>query len=245
MVDVHCVQYIGERPEQQDKVQVVELDESSYLFVLADGMGGAVAGGKAASMALEHFRDCFLQTSGPLKSRLVEALTAANDAIAAYIEQHPEYDGMGTTLVATISDSRYLQWISVGDSPLWLIRNGEILQINEDHSMFSLLMKDVASKKITRQQALDSPEKNALLDAVMGYDIQYVDAPDHPIQLFSGDIIILASDGAQTCSLPEIVEIACTNANHTACDIAHQLIAAVKAHQHPGQDNTSLIVWKL
>ena len=127
----------GQRPSQQDSALWVRISATEYLSILADGLGGEVAGDVASSVAVSSFCDAYEAPAipGEPRARLMAALQAANLALHDRIVAEPELAGMATTLVAAVVYDGLLQWVSVGDSPMWLFRRGEVRRLNANHSV--------------------------------------------------------------------------------------------------------------
>ncbi len=115
--------------------------------------------------------------------------------------------GMASTLVAVVIKKDTIQWISVGDSPLWLYSNGELSRLNADHSMKPILEEHVKLGKLTTEEAATHPDRNMLRSAVVGTYIKYIDQSLDALELSPGDIILSGSDGIETLSEAEISEI--------------------------------------
>ncbi len=242
--DVAWGQIQGRRKHQQDRAHCQSLGNGCHLLVLGDGMGGHVAGDIASATVLERFRNAFVNDGGESnpRARLLQALKAANHALFDRIQEDPRLTGMGTTLVAVHVAGRSLYWISVGDSPLWLFRNGEMQRLNENHSMGGLLDQRAAHGEITREEAAKFPGRSQLLEAVMGDDIKLYDAPAEPLKLQPGDLIALASDGVETCSPEELQNIVA--GRFSAAELVQAILNAVEDHAVPSQDNATLIVFR-
>ena len=103
--------------------------------VLCDGMGGHAGGALASRIACENFLPMLLGGDEPVRHRLISALEYANLAIADKVSTSPSHNGMGSTLVGVHVDAGGLSWVSVGDSLLYLWRQGEIMLLNADHSL--------------------------------------------------------------------------------------------------------------
>ena len=122
----------GAREYQEDSFGVLTgetLDSSEgvkLVMVLADGMGGHAGGSNASSLVVGTFERSFGETKGPSVDRLRECLDWANVAVYDAVDQSPELAGMGTTLVAAAISDEGLEWVSVGDSLLWLYRDGAL-----------------------------------------------------------------------------------------------------------------------
>ena len=243
--DFHQAQHIGRREEQQDALGNLVLAPRHTLYVLADGMGGQQGGQTAARAVVAAILDHFHRQNPPADSRAAEnqlhaALNAANQALARILQSHPELDGMGSTLIALIADENTgtYSYISVGDSPLYLLENGRLRRINANHAFAEDLKRMIAAGEITAEEAERHPARHAVTSAVTGKDIAHTDCRSGSLN--PGDTLLLASDGVQTLSDREIEDTLNAAANPEAQ--AQALISVVLAKQNPHQDNTSLIL---
>src|SRR5271165_3379099 len=177
-------------------------DERLGIFVVCDGMGGHAAGEIASRIAVDavlgYFRehepavkeDAALDDA-PLGARLLaEAVKKANDAILEYAETHKNTSGMGTTLVAARFADRNVSIANVGDSRIYLFREGELLQLTEDHS---LVMEQVRRGMLTLEEAQHSSAKNIITRALGTDETTLPDLGEFPAQ--EGDVLLLATDG--------------------------------------------------
>lgn len=233
----------GARDYQEDSYCIIEkVSHQDYgaLYVLADGMGGHDGGAQASELAVKGFCDSFRQSQGEIPERLSQALRAANSEIADFVTDNPDFEDMGTTLVGVyIDNSGALWWVSVGDSPLWRVHNGQITQLNDDHSMGPVFDKMVELGDMTASEAKNNPKRNALRSVVHGKDIKLVDVSAEPVQLTEGDCVILASDGVESLTEHAIqthVEQQ-VMAEHLVSAILHDIDSKQLSHQ----DNATLI----
>ena len=210
--------------------------------VLCDGMGGHIGGAMASRLACEHFLPSFLAGEGATRTRLLAALDRANTAIADKVARDQAYKGMGATLVGVYAGVAGLSWVSVGDSLLYLWRQGQIRALNEDHSLAPEIDKLAESGKISWQEARDDPRRHYLRAALTGEDIELVDADQPAIRLQAGDVIIVASDGIHTLAPDAIARIIAERQAEGAHALASNLIASVEARDQPHQDNTTIVV---
>ena len=234
----------GNRESQQDSCSHVGWDKEHYLLILADGIGGAAGGGLASKVAVKEFYNAFIvHESTDTRDRLLNALDSANNAISAEKSKNPELRGMGTTLIGAAIVYDQLYWVSIGDSPLWVVTSGRLQRLNQDHSVGGLLDMRASAGEISWEEAKKSNQRNMLLEAVQGAKIEYIDAPTEPFQLQPGDTVIAASDGVETCEQNELLEIVIAG-RPSASDIVEAILDSVTAHNRPGQDNASLIVFR-
>ncbi len=177
-------------------------DERLGIFVVCDGMGGHAAGEVASRIAVDtvlgYFRahepavkqNAYLDDA-PLGARLLaEAVKQANDSILEYAEAHKNTSGMGTTLVAARFFEGTISIANVGDSRIYLLREGELLQLTEDHS---LVMEQVRRGMLTLDEAKRSAVQNIITRALGTDETTLPDLGEFPAQV--GDILLLATDG--------------------------------------------------
>jgi protein phosphatase len=177
-----------------------------------------------------------------LISDLQAALFAANTDIAEQTAANPALAGMGTTLVGVTFSRSSLEWISVGDSPLYLYRGGEIALLNEDHSLAPALDLLAAEGTITAEAARNDPRRHMLRSAVTGDELDMIDLSRKPLTLLPDDVIILASDGIHTLRETEIARIVTAYAEDGCEGIANALVRSIENHRMPHQDNATIMV---
>jgi protein phosphatase len=210
--------------------------------VLCDGMGGHVGGATASRMVAASFFDALATADlADVSAALGEAVRTANLAIARHIQENTAFTGMGTTLVGVVVDASGLHWVSVGDSLLYLWRRGEVARINADHSLAPELDRLAAAGRISVEQARNDPRRHYLRSAISGEEIELIDLAGKPLQLAAGDVVILASDGLQTLTEPEIERILAREHGAAPVVLAAALVEAVDAVGVPNQDNTTVI----
>lgn len=218
---------------------------ATVVAVLADGMGGHAGGAVASRMVCESFVKAFASQQGTNRERLVEALEAANQAVADTVDTNPMLAGMGSTVIGVTFAADGIEWISVGDSPLMLYRRGEIAMLNEDHSLAPELDRLAAAGAITEEEARRDPRRHMLRSAVTGDEIDLIDVSRRPLRIEPGDYILLASDGLQTLEAAEIERIVTAYADDGAVAVANALIRAVEALKDPHQDNATVVAVRL
>lgn len=241
-------QIIGKRDEQQDTFAIHDegqtkgLDTPHLLLVVADGMGGHVGGATASSLAVKAFVATYQQTDGPVMARLDAGLDMANRAIADGVEESPALSGMGCTLVGVVVTEAGVDWISVGDSPLWLLKSDGLHRLNADHSLKTDLDRMVERGILTAEEAATDNRRHMLRSAVMGNTLELVDRSPSPVPV-AGGRLILATDGLETLSLDEIGAIAADATHDTPDACVSALLSAVSAKAEPRQDNVTVIAY--
>lgn len=250
--DIALILEQGRRDSQEDAIasRVFDAANAGYV-VVADGMGGHSAGEIASDLVIKAWRsvlDTVLEGADVSENDLMDALPLAamqaNAAVAGYGENQQPGFNMGSTMLGVLMLRNKVFWISIGDSPLYLFRDGALSQINEDHSMAPVIDEQVAQGKLTEAEARVHPDRNQLTSVIMGAAIPKVDCPEEALELAPEDILILGSDGLQYLSNPEIQTILQDNTTALSQDIADSLLKALIAAGNPDQDNVSIAVVK-
>jgi serine/threonine protein phosphatase PrpC len=229
----------GARNYQEDTAEVAE-GTGALTAVLADGMGGHTGGALASGLACKFFLHAYATSSGNVPARLAEALDLANAAIAHETAENPALSGMGCTLIGAAFGPEGIEWVSVGDSPLFLLRKGEIVVLNEDHSLAPEIDKLAAMGKISWEAARNDHRRHFLRSALTGGEMELIDRSHRPLALQPGDTVLLASDGIHTLSHADIAKVVSANSDPAAAAAA--LLSAVEAAGDTAQDNTTVIV---
>jgi protein phosphatase len=171
------------RPENEDRYLV---DHEDRLYAVADGMGGHRAGEVASATAIDALQAAFAE-GAPLD----QAVGEANAAVFEKASSNLEMRGMGTTLTAAalLDDHRALLG-HVGDSRAYLMRDGAVTQITEDHSLVEQLVRE---GRLSPEEAASHPQK-AIITRALGIDPD-VEVDTYPVDLRPGDRLLLCSDG--------------------------------------------------
>lgn len=240
----------GARSRQEDALASAFHDGGDLGFaVLSDGMGGHAAGDVASRVIVaEVFAELTLATAradlraDDLPALLRAAVGQANDCLAAHLAAEPGRRGMGGTVVAAAVRDDRLFWASVGDSPLFLCRDGRLTRLNDDHSMAPQIDLLVARGEMDAETGRRHPQRSCLTSALTGEDIAQIDCPETGLALHPGDVVLVASDGLLTLPEPRIAAIVRRRSRRGGPRIAEALLSAVAAAGEPEQDNTSLVV---
>lgn len=211
-------------------------------------MGGH-QGGRAASRAVcSAFRQEVqgnTSFSDP-RAALLQGLSAANKAVRETARQHPELEGLGSTVVAVLLNERSgrFSFLSVGDSPLYCLRRGVLLRLNESHSLQAELTRQVALGNISAKEAESHPGRHTISSAVMGDDIPLVDCRNG--LLLPGELLLLASDGVQTLDDGEDGILARLLEHSPSPELAvRNALGALQKADAPHQDNATLVAVRL
>ncbi|MCB2135839.1 MAG: serine/threonine-protein phosphatase [Rhodobacteraceae bacterium] len=243
----------GGRDYQEDAIVTDFPVDSPYGYaILADGMGGHAAGDVASRTviaevfkALKFAGESLLDPETDIRALLNDAAAAANGSTRAYVKTHPQARGMGATLVSAVFVRNRLHWLSIGDSPLYLFRDGALKQLNEDHSMAPQIDFMVKAGMMDAETGKNHPNRNCLTSVIMGDTIAKTDCPVAPFDTRPGDIFIVSSDGLQYLEDRQIEKIVQKNRRKRSSEIVRQLVRAINTLNDPNQDNVSFSVIKV
>lgn len=244
---------IGQRDHQEDAVALDFPSGASFGFgVISDGMGGHAAGDVASKIVVtEVFSELKLRAGDvaaletDLNAILRAAVFGANECIRYHSDTYPGTRGMGATLVAPIFVKNRLYWVSVGDSPLFLFRNGILTRLNEDHSMVPQIDYLVRTGLMDAQTGLNHPDRHCLTSVLAGAPIPLLDCQSDPVVLRPGDIVLAASDGLLFLEDARIAAHLRWGEHHSSADICARILADIESLDDPDQDNVSLCIVKV
>jgi serine/threonine protein phosphatase PrpC len=224
--------------------------EKEGLFLIADGMGGLAKGDVASKIAVETIETFVTKSrrediTWPIKyqkqhsmeeNRFLAAVSLANWKIYNEMLRSPRNTPMGTTLVGLLLDGERVILVNIGDSRAYRIRNRQIEQLTEDHS---LVMEEVKKGRITLEQARRHPQRHVISRALGIFDTTEVDITTQEIQ--DGDLYLLCSDGLSDMLLDdEILSLVQAHEKHALTDIGEALIHL--ANDHGGKDNITVVL---
>lgn len=201
------------------------------LIAVADGMGGHLGGGTAAGMAVDALRGVG-STTDP--TALLAALKEANRAIARAATDDPNLTGMGTTATAALLEDGILYLVHVGDSRAYLIRDGRIIQVTQDHSVVAEMVRRGA---LSADAAESHPARHVITRA-LGVDAD-IDIDALRVDLEPGDVVLLCTDGLSG-PVPDDEMLEVVQASLTLEDAAEQLVQ--RANTAGGPDNVTVVL---
>lgn len=236
----------GSREIQEDAMLVSSeqaFSSHGFLAVLSDGMGGMQDGEKFSAIATREMIQSF-ETEAPEQDICHELLRcyekAQEEALA--IQPEDEEDRGGATVTAFLYRDGKAAFLSVGDSRIYLLRGGGLIQLNREQTLGVRLDERAALGDITWSQVKDNGKRKALI-AHLGKDSGIApDLSSHPQALVPGDRVILMSDGVfGTLSDEELLPL--LSGNLQTC--AETVIRSVLKKEKQGQDNCSVLVVEL
>jgi protein phosphatase len=179
------------RSVNQDRFADFEDGRGSRLLVVADGMGGHRGGETASRLAVEAIGDVFGRSEEALGERMIAAVHTANERVYRCSSEDPELAGMGTTVVALCLGAGGKAWVAhVGDSRLYLLRDGELKALTADHSVVAEMHR---SGLLTAEEAEAHPRRNELTRSVGVAPSVEVEVAEFAVK--PGDRFLLCSDG--------------------------------------------------
>jgi protein phosphatase len=226
------------------------INPETNLLIVCDGMGGHAAGEVASRIAVETV-DGFIQATHndeditwPFEydealslnaNRMRTAVRLANQNVIANIHDRKEYKGMGTTIVGAVLDGPHASIGHVGDSRIYILRDGELRQLTRDHSWIDEQLKQGI---LTPEEARKHPLRNVITRALGSKEEVQVDVDD--LQLSDGDTVVMCSDGLtgmlEDHEIKQIIE-----ENHEDLEAACKALID-SANARGGDDNITVIL---
>jgi PPM family protein phosphatase len=228
----------------QPKVQ--HSADQSYLFVVADGMGGHAGGGQASALAVgsvesfmvetfQWFGACKGSDQDEVLSAFQRALAQANALVLAESEREPTLRGMGTTLTLAYSLNRWLFVAHVGDSRCYILRSSVLHRLTSDHTVVEELLR---RGLIQPAEAAQSHWRHVITNAIGG-DTAEIKVEVHKLHLEADDTVLLCSDGlTRMLSEQEIATILQSEGDPERA--ARRLV--VRANEEGGRDNITVVL---
>ncbi len=237
-VEYAKVSALGDRQDNQDRAAVVVADDAVIMMVF-DGMGGHTDGARAAETALQIVQDSFMAASLPMfdpQGFLYSVLAHAHDEVVGLGgDLAVDFRPRATCAICLIQEGGTF-WAHIGDSRIYLVRDGSVLTRSRDHSHVEVLIQEGA---ITEEEALDHPMRN-FVECCIGGDAS---VPDMSISgkkaLLPGDVLLACSDGLWSgLSDAEMADIALPGDNNLADNLKALSTKALNVNS-PYSDNTT------
>lgn len=233
---------MGKRSCQQDCLGLTSvLEKQGLLAVVADGMGGLQDGGKVSQRILVKALDFGAKlTADRVDNALPEMVSEISEDVNAMLGPDGIYKS-GSTLIAALLLGDRMKWVSVGDSRIYLFRQGYLNQLTRDHDLLQEWMPDILDGSLSYPDAIANPEHRKLTSFIGMGALRYVDQNLIPTRLLPGDRVLLMSDGVYgTVSEPELTAILkeTPDAQQAADAIARRIESANLSYQ----DNYTVLI---
>lgn len=231
-----------EREENEDSIgHICDERNHLHLLIIADGLGGTACGQVASQLAVQAIRQGFFsQEDNPLTihQRLEFAIREANRIILHRAGRDRQCKGMGSTCAVLVLKDDQAFVAHAGDSRIYLIRDGRILQLTHDHTRAQRMLDDGL---ITEEEAAGHPDRNWLDKALGLKESLKPDIRTDPIPLQIDDTFVLCTDGLTTLVRDEeIFRLTSSSPVQSACETLIEL-----ANQRGGHDNVSVVIAKV
>ncbi len=239
----------GARPYQEDSFgysNIIDSDilsNKGMLAILSDGMGGLANGKSVADYVVQASIAMFdsINPQADISEQLMNIVRYINNSVC---EQYAA-DGSskaGATMVFAYIFKNRIYWITVGDSRLYCYRNGNLLQMNEDHDYKNQLYREYINEGGNLQDVEQDGQKDSLVCFIGKREIPYVDVSIKGYKIKPNDTFILCSDGIYNgISEDAMKDILSNNDAQNASD---KIVANVLSSRFPGQDNMTIMVIK-
>ena len=223
----------GRKRRRNEDAYVVE----PPLFAIADGMGGAQAGELASSLAAGAVREDEA-AAGSGERRVAELIQEANRRVYERSSQDAAASGMGTTMTVAFVGDVNVAFGHVGDSRAYLIRDGKLEQLTEDHSLVAELVR---SGKLSPEEAETHPQRSVITRA-LGTDPD-VDVDTFSIETAPDDLFMLCSDGLTSMVEDDVILQTIEKNRDNLQTAAKALIRA--ANKGGGEDNITVVFFEI
>ena len=236
----------GKRDYQEDALWHTDMKDvipgKAVCAVICDGMGGMENGAESSARAIDSFRTRIqrIENQDDIPSKLWKIVQSTNNDVYK-MNERKGLDG-GTTLVSVFILDNQLYWISVGDSRIYLYRDGMLAGLNEEHELENSLYIQMLDGKLTLEDVRDTPvrELRKLTSNLGRIDIPLVDQNAKSYRLHKGDKLLLCSDGVSgTLSDYELVKCLESHDPEINCD---RIAAMIEEKDKKNQDNYSAVV---
>ena len=235
---IYAMTDVGRRREvNQDYVYVTDRPIGPFpnLLTVADGMGGHKAGEYASSQAIALAKREIASDTGSEPVQIInQGITAANKSIYEEATQDEDKYGMGTTMVAATLLEDHLCVANVGDSRLYVYRDGQLSQITQDHSVVGEMVR---KGEMPKEEARSHPKRNLITRAVGAEAEVRVDFFDETLQ--AGDLVLMCTDGLTSMVEESEIEEVLAGSGQVADKVAKLVDLA---NDHGGKDNITVIV---
>ncbi|MBQ6205593.1 MAG: serine/threonine-protein phosphatase [Oscillospiraceae bacterium] len=239
------MQGVGSREHQEDSfafvnaMDVREMKRNGLFAILADGMGGMQSGQFASQNAIAFMKETFyvMNRNADIPFQLCKGVREASDKI---------YDSLGgnggTTLVACVFYNERCYYVSVGDSCLYLLRNGVLIRLNREQNVLHQRYAElIRGGDIEPFRARDDPERDYLTAFLGMPELTDIDCFLRPLSLHDGDVFLICSDGIENSMTSE--ELALCLSRNTPEEMCRSMEQRIALQHKANQDNyTALII---
>lgn len=244
--EITSKQFIGKRNKQQDSLFYSKTEDFTYA-VLCDGMGGMDAGELASQTAVKVMKTLVETTESltdDIPNFFLHAVDMLDESVSKQTDSENKKLRCGTTVASVIIKDEDLYWMSVGDTRLYIFREGNILQVTRDHNYLFTLNHMFESKQISPETYKRELKKGDALTSYIGMGgVEFMDICQSPFKVRKNDIFLITTDGLyRTVSDNEIKSVLSMSENLE--EASSRLLKTVEEKDKANQDNTSFILIK-
>ncbi len=221
------------RKSNEDRYLIKELEDNSVLIAVADGLGGEAAGDYAAEILKGKLAGINHISRNNEQSEMDQLARAIGRTIYNEDQENSSLEGMGSTLVGVLLRDRTAHWVHVGDSRLYFLRNGTLIQVTEDQTLARFLLKE---GEITAEQ-LPSHYSRHVMDQCIGCGC--AEPETGRLEFLAGDLVVLSTDGLHG----QISEKTLSSILNTRTTLEKKARALLKAALDAGgKDNITVVM---
>lgn len=237
---------IGDRIYQQDKAKFKKTGNRAAA-VLCDGMGGKEGGAAASQMAAHYFiKDMVdMPYDEHLPDKLCQEMDRLDEKVLRIKDKTGRLLSAGTTLAAVLIEGNRLWHVSVGDSRIYLLREGELTCLTVDHN-YELVLREYRAKGYISQEELAESLQDSRAQSLISYlglgKKKIIDKNEAPLEMKEGDKIILCSDGLYKSLYESQIRAIVSEEYGKIDEIADRLVQVAENCSANDQDNTTVMV---
>ena len=221
------------RPCNEDRYLIKPLGGDAVMLAVADGLGNGCAGGHAAEMIIDALSHIIQIDNGRELNELMQLVRDLDRAVCEKESTDQCYEGMGSTLVCAVLKNDRVYWVHAGDSRLFILRTGKLIQITEDQTLARFLIKE---GEITAQQEPNHYSR-MVMDQYVGCG--FCEPETGQLVLETGDVLLLSSDGLHDQISKEVLCTVLQAATDPETTVKKLVDAALDAG---GPDNITAVV---
>lgn len=237
---------LGTRESQQDSCYADTDSDRTAIGIVCDGMGGLQGGEIASQTAVKMFVEDYEQiryTQDNYYDFFQNEIKDIDTMITHLKNDKGEYLNAGTTLVAVTITDGFLQWVSVGDSKIYIIRDDDMVCVTKEHNYQTLLNERLLNADISEADYVAESKRGAALISYLGMgNVSLMDLNPNPLQLQDNDVILLCSDGLYKALSDDIIFNIVTNNPGDPEKILRVLQEEAFLASPNSQDNTSIVI---
>lgn len=246
-VQISAATIRGTRKYQEDCMRYLGTMQG-VLGVVCDGMGGKAKGELASACAMETLLEYYQEEPKPLKDvrRFFEQAASLMDRkVARLKDEEGNYLDSGTTVVSVMIEGEQMYFMSVGDSKIYLIREGKIYALTREHNYKLLLEESLQDNAITYEEYERELTRGDALISYLGMNgIKMLDVSPQPFVLKDGDVIILCSDGLYKALTEEQIVNIVEACEGEFTETAGTIVETILNYVPHALDNTSVLCFK-